>query len=68
MKGAFSRTNAKHNKPPIPIVVPGDAEGSRLYQRLTQNRMPPGIDPNDDIDHPNTRLLMRWVKQGAWCK
>ena len=68
MTGAFSKSNAKLGKPPQPIVIAFDADKSTLYQRLTENRMPPGINPNDESDHPNTRLLMRWVEQGAWCK
>ncbi|MDM8546124.1 c-type cytochrome domain-containing protein [Candidatus Venteria ishoeyi] len=68
MKGAFSKSNAKLGKPPVPIVIPHDAANSPLYQRLIENRMPPGIGPNDESDHPNTHLLMRWIEQGAWCK
>ncbi|QYZ65728.1 MAG: hypothetical protein HPY30_06830 [Gammaproteobacteria bacterium (ex Lamellibrachia satsuma)] len=68
MTGAFSRTNKKQGRPGIPIVIPHEAEKSRLYQRLTENRMPPGINPGEESDHPNTSLLMRWIEQGAWCK
>lgn len=68
MKGAFSRTNARAGKPGIPIVIPGDAVNSPLFRRLTENRMPPGIDPNLESDHANVRLLMRWIEQGAKCK
>ena len=68
MRGAFSRTNKRAGKPGIPIVVPFDAESSRIYERLTDNRMPPGINPNEESDHPNTSLLMRWIQQGAWCR
>lgn len=68
MKGAFSRTNKKQGKPGIPIVIPFKAEDSPLYQRLTENRMPPGMDPAKSANHPNIKLLTRWVEQGAWCK
>jgi hypothetical protein len=68
MKGALSRTHEKQGKPPIPIVEPYKSESSRLFQRLIENRMPPGISPNEDSDHVNVRLLMRWIEQGAWCK
>jgi len=68
MKGAWSKTRGKEGLPGIPIVVPYDADGSPLYQRLTMNRMPPGIDPGEDPNHPNTLLLTRWIEQGAWCK
>lgn len=68
MKGAFSKTRGKEGKQGIPIVVPFEPAKSRLYQRLTSNRMPPGIDPGSDNNHSNTLLLMRWIKQGAWCK
>jgi hypothetical protein len=68
MKGAFSTTNGKKGKPGNPIVVPHNSEESPLYQRLTRNRMPPGINPGQVADHPNTLLLSRWIEQGAWCK
>ena len=68
MKGAFSKTRGKQGKPGIPIVVPHESGASRLYQRLVENRMPPGVSPNEESDHPNTSLLMRWIEQGAWCK
>ncbi|MBL4615529.1 MAG: hypothetical protein JKY27_11735 [Magnetovibrio sp.] len=68
IKGAFSKTRNKRGLPGLPIVVLFDAEASPLYQRLTMNRMPPGIDPGAPADHPNTLLLMRWIEQGAWCK
>lgn len=68
MKGAFSTTNGKKGKPGNPIVVPHNSEESPLYQRLTRNRMPPGINPGQEANHPNTLLLSRWIEQGAWCK
>jgi hypothetical protein len=67
MKGAFSRTLGKENKPGIPIVVPGNSTQSRLLQRLTMNRMPPGINPGDEGNHPNILLLRRWIEHGAKC-
>lgn len=68
MKGAFSKTREKEGKPPLPIVIPFDVEASPLYQRLTKNRMPPGVDPGTESNHPNILMLSRWVEQGAWCK
>lgn len=67
MKGAFSRTRGKEGQPGIPIVIPGKAEDSRLYRRLTMNRMPPGRDPAEPADHANVLLLERWIQQGANC-
>ncbi len=67
MKGADSIANAKLGKPATPVVIPGNAADSPLYQRLVENRMPPGIDPGEDRDHPNTQLLLHWIKQGAKC-
>jgi hypothetical protein len=67
MKGADSILNAKDGKPPTPVVIPGKANESPLYQRLVENRMPPGIDPSEDRDHPNTQLLLRWIDQGGKC-
>ncbi len=43
------------------------SEGSPLYQRLKQNRMPAGINPSETRDHPNLRLLERWIAQEAKC-
>ena len=67
MTGAFSKTRKKQGLKGLPIVVPSNADASPLYQRLTMNRMPPGIDPGAPLDHPNILLLMRWIEQGASC-
>jgi len=50
------------------IVIPGKPEDSSLFQHLVEDRMPPGIAPTEDRDHPNTRILFRWIEQGARCK
>lgn len=68
MKGAFSKTRGKEGNRGLPIVLPFEAINSPLYLRLTRNRMPPGIDPGADINHPNILLLSRWIEQGAWCR
>ncbi|MBF0455645.1 MAG: hypothetical protein HQL72_12620 [Magnetococcales bacterium] len=68
MRGAFYKSRKREGLPILPVVIPGNAEESPLYQRLTTNRMPPGISPGEDINHPNIQILTRWVKQGAWCK
>ncbi|HYN78270.1 MAG TPA: hypothetical protein VES73_10820 [Lamprocystis sp. (in: g-proteobacteria)] len=52
----------------VKIVIPGKPDDSPLYQHLVENRMPPGISPSADRDHPNTRILLRWIEQGANCK
>jgi hypothetical protein len=52
-------------KPGISSVIPYDGESSRLYQHLTENRMPPGVSPSEDSDHANTSLLMRWIEPGS---
>jgi len=49
------------------VIIPGDPENSRVFQHLVENRMPPGIDPTSDRDHPNTQILLRWIVQGAKC-
>jgi hypothetical protein len=67
MLGAWAARRARQGQLPEQIVVPGSAAKSRLYQRLVENRMPAGIDPEESADHPNTMLLMRWVEQGATC-
>ena len=50
------------------IVIPGKPDDSSLFQHLVEDRMPPGINPTDDRDHPNTLILLRWIEQGASCK
>jgi hypothetical protein len=67
MSGAHSAERLKKGLPPNKVVIPGNAESSPLYRRLTQNRMPAGINPSETRDHPNLRLLERWIIQGARC-
>lgn len=50
------------------VVIPGEPDKSGIFQHLVEDRMPPGIDPTEDRDHPNTQILFAWVKQGAQCK
>ncbi len=49
------------------VIVPGKPEESSLFQHLVEDRMPPGISPTENRDHPNTQILMQWVRQGAKC-
>lgn len=49
------------------VVIPGNAEASGLWQHLAEDRMPPGISPSENRDHPNTLILIQWIKQGAPC-
>lgn len=49
------------------IVIPGKPGESSLFQHLVEDRMPPGIAPTEDRDHPNTSILLRWIEQGARC-
>lgn len=49
------------------VVIPGKPEESGLFQHLVEDRMPPGISPTEDRDHPNTLILLRWIEQGARC-
>jgi mono/diheme cytochrome c family protein len=67
MLGANAVSRGREGLPPSKVVTPGSAADSPLYQRLVENRMPAGIDPGENKDHPNTLLLMRWVEQGAKC-
>ncbi len=68
MLGADAIAKAKEGKPPVKIVIPGDSANSSLYQRLVENRMPAGVDPSEDRDHPNIQILLSWIAQGAKCK
>jgi len=67
MLGADSVAHAAVGEEPTMIVFPGDAAGSPLYQRLVENRMPAGIEPSENRDHPNIQILMQWIDQGAPC-
>ena len=66
MLGADSVANGVANA--TKVVIPGYPELSPIYQHLTEDRMPPGIDPSEDRDHPNTQILFAWIKQGAQCE
>ncbi|MBV1723016.1 MAG: hypothetical protein KUA43_06185 [Hoeflea sp.] len=50
------------------VIIPGHPELSGVFQHLTEDRMPPGIDPSEDRDHPNSQILFAWIKQGAQCR
>ena len=50
------------------VVVAGKPELSGIWQHLAEDRMPPGISPVEDRDHPNTLILIAWIKQGAHCE
>lgn len=50
------------------VVIPGKPDESPLFQHLVEDRMPPGISPTEDRDHPNTLILLRWIEQGARCR
>ena len=66
MLGADSVAKGVENS--TKVIIPGEPEKSGVYQHLVEDRMPPGIDPTEDRDHPNTQILFSWVKQGAQCK
>ena len=56
-----SRSGALKGGERGPALVPGDAEGSLLYQRVAAGEMPLGNPlPNDERD-----LLRRWIEAGA---
>ena len=50
------------------VVIPGNPELSFLWQHLAEDRMPPGISPSENRDHPSTSILSLWIKQGAKCE
>jgi cytochrome c553 len=50
------------------VVVAGSPEKSFLWQHLSEDRMPPGISPGENRDHPSTSILSLWIKQGAKCE
>jgi hypothetical protein len=65
MLGADSVAKGVNNA--TKIVIPGKPDDSSLFQHLVEDRMPPGISPTEDRDHPNTLILLRWIEQGARC-
>ena len=65
MLGADSVAKGVNNA--TKVVIPGKPEDSGLFQHLVEDRMPPGISPTEDRDHPNTLILLRWIEQGARC-
>lgn len=66
MLGADSVAKGVENS--TKVIIPGKPELSGVFQHLTEDRMPPGIDPSEDRDHPNTQIFFAWVKQGALCE
>lgn len=66
-KGADSVAKAAEGLPPVLIVKAGNPEGSKLWMRMTENRMPMGIASDADRDPYNLHILMKWVDQGAKC-
>jgi len=67
MLGADAIAKAAEGKPPVKIVIPGKPDKSKLWLRLVENRMPAGVDPSEDRDHPNMHLMYAWIDQGAKC-
>ncbi len=65
MLGADSVAKGVENS--TKVVIPGKPDESSLLQHLVEDRMPPGIAPTEDRDHQNTRILLRWIEQGARC-
>lgn len=65
MLGADSVAKGVNNA--TKVVIPGQPDASPLFQHLVEDRMPPGIAPTEDRDHPNTLILLRWIEQGARC-
>jgi hypothetical protein len=49
------------------VIVAGNPGASFVWQHLAEDRMPPGISPQEPRDHPNTTILSAWIKQGAKC-
>lgn len=49
------------------VIIPGNSSLSFVWQHLSEDRMPPGISPQEARDHPNTTILGAWIKQGAKC-
>ena len=50
------------------VIIAGDPGASGVFQHLSEDRMPPGIDPTEERDGANTQILFAWVKQGANCQ
>jgi len=66
MLGADSASKGVANA--TKIVFPGNPDESPILHHLIEDRMPPGIDPSEDRNHPNTSILLSWIDQGAQCR
>ena len=67
VKGADSVAKAEEGLPPVMMVIKGKPEISKLWLRLSENRMPAGIAMDADRDPYNLHILMSWATQGAKC-
>ena len=67
MLGADAVAKAAEGLPPVKVVIPGDPMKSKMYLRVTENRMPGGISASEGRDHPNMHVMFRWIDQGASC-
>src|SRR4051812_34905659 len=51
------------------VIVPGDASGSKLYQRISSDnkatRMPPAYAGHDKLPQTEIDLIRQWIEQGA---
>jgi hypothetical protein len=65
--GADSVAKAAEGLPPVMVVEAGKPEKSKLWLRLTENRMPLGIASDADRDPYNLHIMMNWAAQGASC-
>lgn len=67
MLGADAIAKAAEGLPPVKVVIPGNSGKSKMYLRVTENRMPGGISASEGRDHPNMHVMFRWIDQGAKC-
>ncbi len=78
LEGILRGADALSEPPGVPIIVPGDWEGSKLRSRLRDNRMPPGWEFDieetnrdgptltvDGVEITAVSLIGAWVDSGA---
>lgn len=66
-EGIMLGADAKAAPPGVKVVKEGKPMDSKLYLRITENRMPLGIDMGEDRDPSALDIMFKWIDQGAKC-
>ena len=66
-KGILEGADFLAEPPGVKIVKAGKPMDSKLWLRLTENRMPMGVDMGEDRDPSALDIMFKWINQGAKC-